>query len=92
MLQNKPFDGKKAEIFALGVTLFITVLGTFPFESATKSDYYYRLMLTGNLSKYWQIFDGSQLSLEFKDLILKMLSYDPDMRPSVHDIENHPWT
>ena len=28
---------------------------------------------------------------EFKDLIGKMLSYDPDKRPTMVDIYNHPW-
>lgn len=31
------------------------------------------------------------MSNDFKDLILKMFSYDPSKRPTVEEIKNHPW-
>lgn len=36
------FDGAKADIFALGVILFIMEFGTSPFTMATKENTYYR--------------------------------------------------
>lgn len=32
------FDGEKADVWALGVTLFVTVIGVFPWELASPSD------------------------------------------------------
>ena len=34
---------------------------------------------------------GQQISEDFKDLYWKMVSSDPDSRPIVNDILNHPW-
>ena len=31
------------------------------------------------------------LSDEFKDLILSMLDYDPNLRPTVEEVRQHPW-
>ena len=42
-------------------------------------------------SLYWKKIEECPLSHEFKDLIQKMLSYDPTERPSIADIREHPW-
>ena len=34
ILEMKSFDGQKADIFALGVIMFVTVMGVFPFQAA----------------------------------------------------------
>ena len=31
------------------------------------------------------------MSDEFKDLIIKMLNYDPSKRPSIEELMDHPW-
>jgi len=30
-------------------------------------------------------------ALDFKDLVLRMLSYDPAARPTIEEVQNHPW-
>ena len=65
-----PYDGKQADIFSLGVCLFIMVQGHCPFKEATKDDFFYKLIVEGNLSTYWQKTASKALSDEFKDLIL----------------------
>ena len=45
----------------------------------------------GKLKKYWTKTGGESLSDEFKDLVLKMFSYDPAKRPTVTELKNHPW-
>ena len=34
---------------------------------------------------------GEALSHEFKDLIQKIFSYDPALRPTIEEVKNHPW-
>jgi len=42
ILANKEYDGKKCDIFAMGVILFMLVQENFPFETADlKNDKYY---------------------------------------------------
>jgi len=71
--------------------LFIIVQGIFPFKEAKKDEYFYKLLLDGKLEQYWKKVGGQNLSNDFKDLILKMFSYDPSKRPTVDEIKNHPW-
>ena len=40
---------------------------------------------------YFEYIQGHNLSASFKDLIIKMLSYDPEHRPSIDDMRNHSW-
>lgn len=89
--EGKTYDGKQIDMFSTGVILFIIVQGIFPFKEAKKDEYFYNLILTGKLDQYWQKVGGQNLSPEFKDLILKMFSYDGSKRPTVEELKKHPW-
>lgn len=39
--EQKTYDGRKSDIFSLGVILFVVVLCKFPFSKAQKDEYYY---------------------------------------------------
>lgn len=89
--EGKVYDGRQVDIFSVGVILFIIVMGIFPFQEAIKDDYYYKLLLSGKKEKYWKKTGGDELSLEFKDLIEKMVNHDPTKRPTIKELLNHPW-
>lgn len=89
--EGKTYDGRSIDIFSCGVILFIIVQGIFPFKEAKKDEYFYNLILSGKLEHYWKKVGGQNLSEEFKDLILKIFSYDGKKRPTVEEIKNHPW-
>ena len=57
--------------------------GIFPFKEARKEEYFYNLLLTGQIDTYFQKVNGQNLSSEFKDLILGLFSYDPEKRPTM---------
>ena len=43
---------------------------------------------------YWEIIEnncGFELSKDFKELYFKMVSYNPNTRPDVQNIMEHPW-
>lgn len=89
--EGKVYDGKEIDMFSTGVILFIIVQGIFPFKEAKKDEYFYSLLLKGDFDTYWKKTGGQGLSSEFKDLILKLFSYDGKQRPSVAEIRAHPW-
>lgn len=93
------YDPKAADIFALGVTLFIMRCGVYPFQKASLSDRFYALIAGGDLAQFWRIHTirradakvKSIVSSDFKDLISKMLSPDPAARPTVDEVFKHEW-
>jgi serine/threonine protein kinase len=89
--EGKQYDGRQIDIFSCGVILFIIVQGIFPFKEAKKDEYFYNLLLTGKFEHYWKKVGGQNLSEDFKDLILRIFSYDGKKRPTVEELRNHPW-
>ena len=97
MYETRPYDGKNVDIFCLGEALMILVTGIPGFEIATKNNQYYQKICRKNISLYWKIIEpqiksnGIILSPEFKDLYIKMVTYNPGSRPSAETVLNHPW-
>ena len=67
-------------MFSIGVILFSIVQGIFPFDEARTTDYLYKLLLNNQTEQYFHKRNGSRLSEDFKDLILKFFSFDPETR------------
>ncbi len=42
--ERKIYDGKKADIFAIGVIIFTIIKGKLPFNDANKKDFQYNLL------------------------------------------------
>lgn len=91
IIEHKEYDGLKADIFSLGVILFIMIQGTFPFSQARTDEYYYKYLVRGETEKYFKKTGSADLSDDLKDLLVKMFSQNPAERPSIEEIKNHPW-
>jgi serine/threonine protein kinase len=73
------------------VILFILIRGIFPFKEARKEEFFYNLLATEKYNEYWEKVQGNYLSVECRDLIQKLFSYDPEKRPTIEELKNHPW-
>lgn len=89
--ENKEYKGTQVDMFSIGVILFIIVQGIFPFKEARKEEYFYNLLLEGKFDLYFQKVNGTGLSADFKDLILKFFSYNGNERPTLEQLKAHPW-
>jgi len=49
------------------------------------------LLCTGDYGTYWKKTGGQNLSDDFKDLIIKMFSFNGKDRPTIKQIREHPW-
>ena len=49
IIEGDVFDGRKADIFSLGVLLFQIVIGRFPFSSAKETDKDYKFIIEDKL-------------------------------------------
>jgi len=89
--EGKTYNGLQVDLFSAGVILFILIRGIFPFKEARKDEFFYSMLVKGHYNEYWEKVQGAYLSDECKDLLQRLLSYDPAQRPSIEEVLNHPW-
>ena len=89
--EGKMYSGPQVDMFSVGVILFIIVQGIFPFNEARKWDFHYKLICEGRTDTYFQKTNCTGRSAEFKDLILKLFSYNPENRITLEQVRAHPW-
>jgi len=97
VLMLRKYDGVKIDIFSLGVVLFSLVNCVFGFGLARAKDKYYKQIMLKKPNDYWKLLlkdsrISKELTEEFKNLYIKMISYYPKLRPdNIDDILNDPW-
>ncbi len=84
VIRGQNYRGDKADIWSCGVILYAMLTGTLPFDSEGDYPEVIATVLTGTYSF------PKGLSTPAKDLISKMLQYDPKNRMSMRDMWQHP--
>jgi serine/threonine protein kinase len=104
------YDAELADVWSLGVSLYVTVTGFFPWKIAHESDKRYAAWVSafqshfgtaGTSEKFASACQrilgvsnsqrGTALSMEFFDLVRRMLHPDPAKRLSMKAVEGHPF-
>ena len=89
ILSSKVYNGAKADVFSLGVLLFIVVIGKFPHGQKILTDRFYKLIAEKRYDEYVKLVQAQNTSREFRDLIFRLLAKNPAERLSVREIMNH---
>lgn len=89
VLEKSTYDGSKVDIFSMGVLLFIIVQGQFPHGTKILKDKYYDMIKNRQYDAYFKAVDSTDVSDEFKDLIVRLLDYVPSKRPTTAQIRQH---
>lgn len=84
-LSGLPYCGYTADIWSLGVTLHVMVLGNLPFDANNVDD------LFDLIERDEIVFPENQLTSSCIDLIQKMLTKSPSDRISLLEMSKHPW-
>jgi len=83
------FCPMKADIYALGVTIFAMLTGKFPFKEEIGSPkFLHEIQKKG---PHFSPAIKKKLSPEVRDLLTKMLNPHPDERPCISEIKKHAW-
>ena len=88
VLEHSTYDGTKVDLFSMGVLLFIMVMGKFPHGTQILKDKYYSLIKSKRYDAYFQAVEGTHTSRGFRELIMGLLAYKPDERPTIAEIRN----
>lgn len=94
ILERKAYSGQSADLFSAGIILFIFIYARPPFARAERVNPHYVNIYNKNWERFWRFHSTSNspsVSNSLKDLIQKMLPYDPQERINLEGIKNHPW-
>ncbi|KAE9615229.1 hypothetical protein Lal_00048313 [Lupinus albus] len=90
VLTRKEYDGKIADVWSCGVTLYVMLFGAYPFEDPEDPKDFSKT-IGRILSVQYSIPDYVRVAMECRHLLSQIFVANPEKRISVPEIRNHPW-
>ncbi|XP_021897622.1 serine/threonine-protein kinase SAPK2 [Carica papaya] len=90
VLSRKEYDGKIADVWSCGVTLYVMLVGAYPFEDP-EDPRNFRKTIQRILSVQYSIPDYIRVSRECKHLLSRIFVANPEKRITIPEIKKHPW-
>ncbi|XWS41957.1 hypothetical protein CRYUN_Cryun17cG0126900 [Craigia yunnanensis] len=90
VLLRQEYDGKIADVWSCGVTLYVMLVGGYPFEDPDEPKDF-RKTIQRILTVQYSIPDFVQISPECQHLISRIFVADPTARITIPEIRNHEW-
>ncbi|KAL5198724.1 hypothetical protein ABZP36_002236 [Zizania latifolia] len=90
VFSRKEYNGKVADVWSCGVTLFVMLVGAYPFEDPDKPRNF-RKTITRILSVQYAVPDYVRVSMECRHLLSRVFVASPEQRITIPEIKNHPW-
>lgn len=87
VLSCKPYDGRAADIWTLGVMLFRLLTATYPFLDSEPAKLYDKILRASSAVS----FPASSMSVGAEQLIRRLLDLDPRARPTADELLEEPW-
>ncbi|RZC25990.1 Serine/threonine-protein kinase SAPK2 isoform B [Glycine soja] len=89
VLTRKEYDGKIADVWSCGVTLYVMLVGAYPFEDPADPRNFKKTI--GILSVQYSVPDYVRVSMECRHLLSQIFVASPEKRITIPEIKNHPW-
>jgi serine/threonine-protein kinase SRK2 len=90
VLSRKQYDGEIADVWSCGVTLYVMLVGAYPFEDPADPRNF-RKTIQRIMGVKYSFPANLQLSRECLDLMHRTFVANPAQRISIADIKQHPW-
>ncbi|XP_020255773.1 serine/threonine-protein kinase SAPK2-like isoform X1 [Asparagus officinalis] len=90
VLCRKEYDGKIADVWSCGVTLYVMLVGAYPFEDPDDPRNF-KKTIGRILSVQYSIPDYVRVSTECRHLLSRIFVANPEKRITIPEIKTHPW-
>lgn len=90
VLSRREYDGKLADVWSCGVTLYVMLVGGYPFEDP-QDPKNFRKTITRIMAVQYKIPEYVHISQDCKHLLSRIFTTNPTRRISIKEIKSHPW-
>ncbi|PWA35943.1 serine/threonine-protein kinase SAPK3 [Artemisia annua] len=90
VLSRKEYDGKIADVWSCGVTLYVMLVGAYPFEDP-EDPRNFRKTIGRIVSVQYSIPDYVRVSADCRHLLSHIFVANPAKRITIAEIKKHPW-
>ncbi|KAF5198014.1 Serine/threonine-protein kinase SAPK3 [Thalictrum thalictroides] len=90
VLSRKEYDGKIADVWSCGVTLYVMLVGAYPFEDPDDPKNF-RKTIGRIMSAQYSIPDYVHVTSSCRQLLSRIFVANPSKRITIPEIKNHPW-
>ncbi|XP_074326436.1 serine/threonine-protein kinase SAPK3-like [Apium graveolens] len=90
VLSRKEYDGKIADVWSCGVTLYVMLVGAYPFEDP-EDPRNFRKTIGRIMSVQYSIPDYVRVSADCRHLLSQIFVANPSKRITIPEIKKHPW-
>ncbi|KAJ1686178.1 hypothetical protein LUZ63_017568 [Rhynchospora breviuscula] len=90
VLSRREYDGKLADVWSCGVTLYVMLVGAYPFEDPDDPKNF-RKTIGRIMSVQYKIPDYVHISQDCRQLLARIFVANSARRITIREIRNHPW-
>lgn len=90
VLSRQQYDGESADVWSCGVTLYVMLVGAYPFEDS-QDPRNFRKTIQRIMAVHYSVPQSLGLSPECLDLLARIFVAKPSQRIRIAAIKRHPW-